>query len=171
MRLAYRKVRNNEEIDVKAFLKDLDADKAFIDYDESRSQLKELLMYGMENDVMVVDSLYDISSVREEIVDVLQNLAMKNMYIESRKENLSTENDTGNVMNFILSLMGSLSGKEKMEYANNKEEKHEQADKEGLFEQLYLQYINGHLSPVAFRKKLNVTKEELERLIDEYENY
>ena len=171
MRLAYRKIRNNESFDEQQFMIDLNAEKAFIDYDESRSQLKELLMYGMENDVMVVETLYDISLVKEEIVDVLQHLAMKNMYIEARKENLSTENDTGNVMNFILSLMGSLSGKERMEYAAQKEEKHVDADKEGMFEQLYLQYINGHLSPVAFRKKLNVTKEELERLIDEYENY
>ncbi len=171
MRLAYKRIRNNVDFDLQEFADNLEADKTFIDQGSSDDQLMELLRYGMENDVMVVESLNDISEVNQKVMDVLQHLAMKNMYIEARKENLSTASDTGNIMNFILSMMGHLDGKEEITYANAPEEKHEDADKEGLFKQLYHQYKSGHLSPVAFRKKLHVTREELERMIDEYENY
>ncbi len=171
MRLAYKKIRNDSDFDQKSFGENLEADKIFIDRDGSDEQLMELLRYGMENDIMVVESLSDISSVNQKVMDILQHLAMKNMYIEARKENLSTVGDTGTVMNFILSMMGHLEGKEEITYANAPEEKHEDADREALFKQLYHQYKSEHLSPVAFRKKLHVSREELERMIDEYENY
>ena len=171
MRLAYKKIRNDTDFDLKEFKERLEADRTFIDEEGSDEQLMELLRFGMEDDIMVVESLNDISAVNKKVMDILQHLAMKNMYIEAIKENLSTASDTGNVMNFILSMMGHLDGKEEINYTNTPEEKHEDADKEGLFKQLYHQYKSGHLSPVAFRKKLHVSKEELERMIDEYENY
>ena len=86
MRLAYKKIRNDTDFDLKEFKERLEADRTFIDEEGSDEQLIELLRFGVEDDVMVVESLNDISAVNKKVMDILQNLAMKNMYIEARKE-------------------------------------------------------------------------------------
>ena len=72
MRLAYKKIRNDTDFDLKEFKERLEADRTFIDEEGSDEQLMELLRFGMEDDVMVVESLNDISAVNKKVMEILR---------------------------------------------------------------------------------------------------
>lgn len=168
MRIGYKRVLKSkkDEYDEESWYETLNVEKLFTDYGAEKSQLQELLYYCQPGDIIVVDSLSELSAAKREILDVIQHLAMKGTFIEARQENLDTYNQQGDMLLQLLALMGEASGKILQTEEAPAFFAHPVKDD---FEELYKEYKKGRLSKIEMRKALGLSLADINKLIAEKE--
>lgn len=118
-------------------LEGIQLDKKFIDYASAKStdrpQLKDMLEFVREDDVVIVHSMDRLARTVKDLKSLVDDLLVKKVHIHFMKENLQFNGDNSALANLMLHMMGAFA---EFEYAFIKERQREGieiAKKKGKF--------------------------------------
>lgn len=183
MKVAYVRVSSilqNEERQIEA-LKNRNIDKWFIEKvsakDTNRPQLKAMLDYVRENDVIYIHDFSRLARSTKDLLDIVELLKKKNVSLVSNKENIDTSTPQGKLM---LTMIGAIYEFERENMLERQREgiaiakskgkyKGKKPIKRDDFEENYKKYLNREFSKTELAKKLNISRPTLDKLIKEYD--
>lgn len=163
--------------------KELNADKIFLDKlsgkDTNRPQLKAMLDYVREGDMVVCSDISRIARNTKDLLNIVEKLKEKNVTFVSQKENIDTSTATGQ---FMLTVFGAMAELERETILQRQREGIEEAKKAGKYkgrkpieinmdewERLYRKWKAGQITAVDFQKKMKLTAPTFYRKVKEYE--
>lgn len=101
MNIAYIRVstvEQNEQRQIEA-MKPFNIEKWFIEKisakDTNRPKLQELLEFAREGDTIHVHDFSRLARSTKDLLDIVEQLTQKNIYLVSNKENINTSTPTG----------------------------------------------------------------------------
>ena len=178
MNIAYIRVstvEQNEQRQIEA-MKPFNIEKWFIEKisakDTNRPKLQELLEFAREGDTIHVHDFSRLARSTKDLLDIVEQLTQKNIYLVSNKENIDTSTPTGKLM---LTMIGAINEFERC----NLLERQREAKRNGKytggkrknvpnFENGYQRYLRREISKVALAKELRISRPTLDKLIKEY---
>ena len=184
MKIAYVRVstvEQNEARQVEA-LKKHNIDKWFIEKisakDTNRPELQNMLEFAREGDVIYIHDFSRIARSTKDLLDIVETLQSKGVYLVSNKENIDTSTPTGKLM---LTMIGAINEFERQNLLERQREGIAIAKQQGKykgkkaiqidnFAEYYNRYKNRELNKVQLAKELNITRPTLDKLIKEYES-
>ena len=111
MNIAYIRVstvEQNEQRQIEA-MKPFTIEKWFIEKisakDTNRPKLQELLEFAREGDTIHVHDFSRLARSTKDLLDIVEQLTQKNIYLVSNKENIDTSTPTGKLM---LTMIGAI---------------------------------------------------------------
>lgn len=111
MNIAYIRVstvEQNEQRQIEA-MKPFNIEKWFIEKisakDTNRPKLQELLEFAREGDTIHVHDFSRLARSTKDLLDIVEQLTQKNIYLVSNKENIDTSTPTGKLM---LTMIGAI---------------------------------------------------------------
>ena len=111
MNIAYIRVstvEQNEQRQIEA-MKPFNIEKWFIEKisakDTNRPKLQELLEFAREGDTIHVHDFSRLARSTKDLLDIIEQLSQKNIYLVSNKENIDTSTPTGKLM---LTMIGAI---------------------------------------------------------------
>ncbi len=135
-RIGYIRVSTTDQ-NPERQLENVQVDKKFIDYASAKStnrpQLKALLEFVREDDVVIVHSMDRLARNLRDLKELVDGLVQKKIQVQFLKENLQFNGENSAASNLILHLMGAFA---EFEYAFIKERQREGiavAKKQGKF--------------------------------------
>ena len=145
--------------------------------DTNRPELKKLLEYVREGDIVYFESFSRISRSLPDLLDILDTFDKKGVKWVSLKENIDTTGATGKL---IVGILGAISAyereinKERREYGFRKavDEKRVGRPKSAVTEEFitaYQEWKRGEITAVKAMQKCNVPKATFYRMVKEYE--
>ena len=183
MKIAYVRVstiEQNEARQVEA-LKKHNIDKWFIEKisakDTNRPELQNMLEFARENDVVYIHDFSRIARSTKDLLDIVETLQSKGVYLVSNKENIDTSTPTGKLM---LTMIGAINEFERQNLLERQREGIAIAKQQGKykgkkaiqidnFAEYYNRYKNREFNKVQLAKELNITRPTLDKLIKEHE--
>lgn len=182
MNIAYIRVstvEQNEQRQIEA-MKLFNIEKWFIEKisakDTNRPKLQELLEFAREGDIIHVHDFSRLARSTKDLLDIVEQLTQKNIYLVSNKENIDTSTPTGKLM---LTMIGAINEFERYNLLERQREGIAIAKRNGKytggkrknvsnFENGYLRYLRREISKVALAKELRISRPTLDKLIKEY---
>lgn len=116
----------------------------------NRPKLKEMLDYVREGDTVYVHDFSRLARSTKDLLDIVEFLSKKGVHLISNKENIDTSTPSGKLM---LTMVGAIYEFERTNLLERQKEGIEIAKREGKYKG---------------RKKINVNKEDWNRLYDLY---
>ena len=182
MNIAYIRVstvEQNEQRQIEA-MKPFNIEKWFIEKisakDTNRPKLQELLEFAREGDTIHVYDFSRLARSTKDLLDIVEQLTQKNIYLVSNKENIDTSTPTGKLM---LTMIGAINEFERYNLLERQREGIAIAKRNGKytggkrknvpnFENGYQRYLRREISKVALAKELRISRPTLDKLIKEY---
>ena len=182
MNIAYIRVstvEQNEQRQIEA-MKPFNIEKWFIEKisakDTNRPKLQELLEFAREGDTIHVHDFSRLARSTKDLLDIVEQLTQKNIYLVSNKENIDTYTPTGKLM---LTMIGAINEFERYNLLERQREGIAIAKRNGKytggkrknvpnFENGYQRYLRREISKVALAKELRISRPTLDKLIKEY---
>ena len=182
MNIAYIRVstvEQNEQRQIEA-MKPFNIEKWFIEKisakDTNRPKLQELLEFAREGDTIHVHDFSRLALSTKDLLDIVEQLTQKNIYLVSNKENIDTSTPTGKLM---LTMIGAINEFERYNLLERQREGIAIAKRNGKytggkrknvpnFENGYQRYLRREISKVALAKELRISRPTLDKLIKEY---
>ena len=182
MNIAYIRVstvEQNEQRQIEA-MKPFTIEKWFIEKisakDTNRPKLQELLEFAREGDTIHVHDFSRLARSTKDLLDIVEQLTQKNIYLVSNKENIDTSAPTGKLM---LTMIGAINEFERYNHLERQREGIAIAKRNGKytggkrknvpnFENGYQRYLRREISKVALAKELRISRPTLDKLIKEY---
>ncbi|MCG4530265.1 recombinase family protein [Mediterraneibacter faecis] len=182
MNIAYIRVstvEQNEQRQIEA-MKPFTIEKWFIEKisakDTNRPKLQELLEFAREGDTIHVHDFSRLARSTKDLLDIVEQLTQKNIYLVSNKENIDTSTPTGKLM---LTMIGAINEFERYNLLERQREGIAIAKRNGKytggkrknvpnFENGYQRYLRREISKVALAKELRISRPTLDKLIKEY---
>lgn len=182
MNIAYIRVstvEQNEQRQIEA-MKPFNIEKWFIEKisakDTNRPKLQELLEFAREGDTIHVHDFSRLARSTKDLLDIVEQLTQKNIYLVSNKENIDTSTPTGKLM---LTMIGAINEFERYNLLERQREGIAIAKRNGKytggkrknvpnFENGYQRYLCREISKVALAKELRISRPTLDKLIKEY---
>ena len=182
MNIAYIRVstvEQNEQRQIEA-MKPFNIEKWFIEKisakDTNRPELQELLEFAREGDTIHVHDFSRLARSTKDLLDIVEQLTQKNIYLVSNKENIDTSTPTGKLM---LTMIGAINEFERYNLLERQREGIAIAKRNGKytggkrknvpnFENGYQRYLRREISKVALAKELRISRPTLDKLIKEY---
>ncbi|RHG17941.1 recombinase family protein [Blautia obeum] len=182
MNIAYIRVstvEQNEQRQIEA-MKPFNIEKWFIEKisakDTNRPKLQELLEFAREGDTIHVHDFSRLARSTKDLLDIVEQLTQKNIYLVSNKENINTSTPTGKLM---LTMIGAINEFERCNLLERQREGIAIAKRNGKytggkrknvpnFENGYQRYLRREISKVALAKELRISRPTLDKLIKEY---
>ncbi len=182
MNIAYIRVstvEQNEQRQIEA-MKPFNIEKWFIEKisakDTNRPKLQELLEFAREGDTIHVHDFSRLARSTKDLLDIVEQLTQKNIYLVSNKENIDTSTPTGKLM---LTMIGAINEFERYNLLERQREGIAIAKRNGKytggkrknvpnFENGYQRYLRREISKVALAKELRISRPTLDKLIKEY---
>lgn len=145
--------------------------------DMNRQKLQEMLDYAREGDTVYIHDFSRIARSTKDLLNIIEILNNKGVYLVSNKENIDTSTPTGKLM---LTMIGAINEFERQNMLDRQREgiaiakaagkyrgrKPINIDKK-LFNQLLNDYNSRKINKVAFAKKLEISRPTLDRLLKE----
>ena len=132
----------------------VEADKVFIDKasgkNAERKQLKEMLSYVRENDIVYCSDISRIARNTKDLLNIVEELNKKNVYFVSIKENIDTSTPQGK---FMLTVFGAMAELERESIL--------QRQAEGIA----IAKANGKYKG---RKRIDINQKEFEKAVNEW---
>lgn len=172
-------VEQNEQRQIEA-MKPFTIEKWFIEKisakDTNRPKLQELLEFAREGDTIHVHDFSRLARSTKDLLDIVEQLTQKNIYLVSNKENIDTSTPTGKLM---LTMIGAINEFERYNLLERQREGIAIAKRNGKytggkrknvpnFENGYQRYLRREISKVALAKELRISRPTLDKLIKEY---
>ncbi|MEG1411056.1 MAG: recombinase family protein [Bacilli bacterium] len=184
MNIAYVRVSTVEQNESRQNegLKDYKIDKWFIEKvsakDTNRPQLKAMLEFAREGDTIYVWDFSRLARSTKDLLELVELIDSKGIYLKSAKENLDTSMPTGKLM---LTMIGAINEFERANLLERQREGIAIAKQEGKykgrkevnidnFEEYYERYMRREVSKSALAKELNISRPTLDKLIKEQES-
>ena len=182
MNIAYIRVstvEQNEQRQIEA-MKPFNIEKWFIEKisakDTNRPKLQELLEFAREGDTIHVHDFSRLARSTKDLLDIIEQLSQKNIYLVSNKENIDTSTPTGKLM---LTMIGAINEFERYNLLERQREGIAIAKRNGKykggkrksvpdFENGYQRYLRREISKVGLAKELRISRPTLDKLIKEY---
>lgn len=182
MNIAYIRVstvEQNEQRQIEA-MKPFNIEKWFIEKisakDTNRPKLQELLEFAREGDTIHVHDFSRLARSTKDLLDIVEQLSQKNIYLVSNKENIDTSTPTGKLM---LTMIGAINEFERCNLLERQREGIAIAKRNGKykggkrksvpnFESGYQRYLRREISKVELAKELRISRPTLDKLIKEY---
>lgn len=182
MNIAYIRVstvEQNEQRQIEA-MKPFNIEKWFIEKisakDTNRPKLQELLEFAREGDTIHVHDFSRLARSTKDLLNIVEQLTQKNIYLVSNKENIDTSTPTGKLM---LTMIGAINEFERYNLLERQREGIAIAKRNGKytggkrknvsnFENGYQRYLRREISKVALAKELRISRPTLDKLIKEY---
>ena len=182
MNIAYIRVstvEQNEQRQIEA-MKPFTIEKWFIEKisakDTNRPKLQELLEFAREGDTIHVHDFSRLARSTKDLLDIVEQLTQKNIYLVSNRENIDTSTPTGKLM---LTMIGAINEFERYNLLERQREGIAIAKRNGKytggkrknvpnFENGYQRYLRREISKVALAKELRISRPTLDKLIKEY---
>ena len=182
MNIAYVRVstvEQNEQRQIEA-MKPFNIEKWFIEKisakDTNRPKLQELLEFAREGDTIHVHDFSRLARSTKDLLDIVEQLTQKNIYLVSNKENIDTSTPTGKLM---LTMIGAINEFERYNLLERQREGIAIAKRNGKytggkrknvpnFENGYQRYLRREISKVELAKELRISRPTLDKLIKEY---
>lgn len=182
MNIAYIRVstvEQNEQRQIEA-MKPFNIEKWFIEKisakDTNRPKLQELLEFAREGDTIHVHDFSRLARSTKDLLDIVEQLSQKNIYLVSNKENIDTSTPTGKLM---LTMIGAINEFERYNLLERQREGIAIAKRNGKykggkrksvpdFENGYQRYLRREISKVGLAKELRISRPTLDKLIKEY---
>ena len=182
MNIAYIRVstvEQNEQRQIES-MKPFNIEKWFIEKisakDTNRPKLQELLEFVREGDTIHVHDFSRLARSTKDLLDIVEQLSQKNIYLVSNKENIDTSTPTGKLM---LTMIGAINEFERFNLLERQREGIAIAKRNGKykggkrksvpdFENGYQRYLRREISKVGLAKELRISRPTLDKLIKEY---
>lgn len=182
MNIAYIRVstvEQNEQRQIEA-MKPFNIEKWFIEKisakDTNRPKLQELLEFAREGDTIHVHDFSRLARSTKDLLDIIEQLSQKNIYLISNKENIDTSTPTGKLM---LTMIGAINEFERYNLLERQREGIAIAKRNGKykggkrksvpdFESGYQRYLRREISKVKLAEELRISRPTLDKLIKEY---
>ena len=182
MNLAYVRVstaEQNEARQVEA-MKQYQIDKWFIEKvsgkDTNRPELQKLLEFCREGDTIHIHDFSRLARSTKDLLDIVDKLTAKNVYLISNKENIDTSTPTGKLM---LTMIAAINEFERTNLLERQREGIAIAKADGKykgrkpvvvadFEKHYARYQRREISKTGLARELNISRPTLDKLIAEY---
>lgn len=185
MKVAYVRVSSLEQNETRQIeaLKKYNIDKWFIEKvsgkDTNRKQLKEMLDYVREGDTVYIHDFSRLARSTKDLLDIVELLKSKKVFLVSNKENIDTSTPTGKLM---LTMLGAINEFERQNLLERQREGIEIAKREKKykgrkeikvneeqFTELLERYKTRQITKVEFAELLKVSRPTLDKLIKERE--
>jgi DNA invertase Pin-like site-specific DNA recombinase len=184
MNIAYVRVstvEQNEARQVEA-LKKHNIDKWFTEKvsakDTNRTQLKAMLDYARDGDAVYIHDFSRLARSTKDLLDIVEYLSSKGVYLVSNKENLDTSTPTGKLM---LTMIGAINEFERANLLERQRDGIAIAKSEGKykgrkevsipdFETHYQRYMSREINKSDLAKELGITRPTLDKLIKSHES-
>ena len=184
MNLAYVRVstaEQNEARQVEA-MKQYQIDKWFIEKvsgkDTNRPELQKLLEFCREGDTIHIHDFSRLARSTKDLLDIVEKLTAKNVYLISNKENIDTSTPTGKLMLTMIAAINEFERTNLLERqregiaiakANGKYKGRKPVSVED-FEAHYQRYQHREISKSGLASELGISRPTLDKLIAEYKN-
>lgn len=174
MNIAYIRVstvEQNEQRQIEA-MKPFNIEKWFIEKisakDTNRPKLQELLEFAREGDTIHVHDFSRLARSTKDLLDIVEQLSQKNIYLVSNKENIDTSTPTGKLM---LTMIGAINEFERCNLLERQREGIAIAKRNGKykggkrksvpnFESGYQRYLRREISKVGLPLPMNPVRNE-----------
>lgn len=147
--------------------------------DTNRKQLQEMLGYAREGDTIFIHSFDRLARSTKDLLEIIEQLKAKGVFLVSCKENIDTSTPTGELMVTMIGAInqferanllerqkeGIAIAKEKGKYKGRKE-----IEVDEKFKSVYVKYENREINKVQFAKEIGVSRPTLDKLIKEHNN-
>ena len=182
MNLAYIRVstaEQNEARQVEA-MKQYQIDKWYIEKvsgkNTDRPKLQELLEFCREGDTIHIHDFSRLARSTKDLLDIVETLTAKGVFLISNKENIDTSTPTGKLM---LTMIAAINEFERMNLLERQREGIAIAKAEGKykgrkpvavadFEKQYHRYQQREISKSGLARELGISRPTLDKLIAEY---
>ena len=182
MNLAYIRVstaEQNEARQVEA-MKQYQIDKWFKEKisgkDTNRPELQKLMQFCREGDTIHIHDFSRLARSTKDLLDIVDRLTQKNVYLISNKENIDTSTPTGKLM---LTMIAAINEFERTNLLERQREGIAIAKAEGKykgrkpvsiegFENHYLRYQRREISKSGLAREIGISRPTLDKLIAEY---
>ncbi len=182
MNLAYIRVstaEQNEARQVEA-MKQYQIDKWFKEKisgkDTNRPELQKLMEFCREGDTIHIHDFSRLARSTKDLLDIVDRLTQKNVYLISNKENIDTSTPTGKLM---LTMIAAINEFERTNLLERQREGIAIAKAEGKykgrkpvsiegFESHYLKYQRREISKSGLARELGISRPTLDKLIAQY---
>ncbi len=167
----------------EALMKELGVEKIYIDKvsgkNKDRKQLKEMLNFIREGDIVIVESISRIARNTKDLLELVELLKSKGVEFVSKKEAIDTNTVPGK---FMLTVFGAIAELERGYILDRQKEGIEIAKKEGKYkgrkpisvnnetwESLYKQWQAGEITATKFMNSVNLKANTFYRKVKAYE--
>lgn len=183
MRVAYVRVSTEEQNEARQIeaLKPHNIEKWFTEKisgkNTERPQLKAMLDFVREGDTVYIHDFSRLARSTKDLLELVELLQAKGVYLISNKEKLDTGTPTGKLM---LTMIAAINEFERQNLLDRQREGIAIAKRNGVykgrkkvaitgeFPSLYAQYTRRELNKGQFAKVLHVSRPTLDRMLKEY---
>ncbi|MDB2160463.1 recombinase family protein [Clostridium butyricum] len=184
MNIAYVRVSTVEQNEARQVegLKKYEIDKIFMEKvsakDTNRPQLRAMLEFAREGDNIYVWDFSRLARSTKDLLEIVEQLKTKRIYLKSIKENLDTSTPTGKLM---LTMIGAINEFERANLLERQREGIAIAKGKGKFKgrkaidypsnwkEVYNQYKNRELTGIKAMELLGLKRNTFYKLIKQYE--
>ena len=186
MKVGYVRVSTDEQNTARqeVLMDELGVEKVYIEKvsgktQRGREQLKEMLQFIREGDVVVVESISRIARNTKDLLDIVERLEDKKVGFTSRKEQIDTNTPSGK---FMLTVFGAIAQLEREYILERQREGIEIARLNGKykgrkpiavdaekFAKVYTRWKAGDIQAVAAMRELGLTASTFYRRVRDYE--
>ena len=167
----------------EVLMKELGVEKVYIDKvsgkNKDRKQLKEMLNYIREGDIVIVESISRIARNTKDLLEIVDQFKSKGVEFISKKEAIDTNTPAGK---FMLTVFGAIAELERGYILDRQKEGIAIAKKEGKYkgrkpisvnndtwENLYKQWQAGEITATKFMNSVNLKANTFYRKVKAYE--
>lgn len=196
MKIGYIRVSTKEQNTIRQelLMQDLGVEKIYIEKisgkNTNREQLKEMLGYVREGDVVVVESISRFARNTKDLLELIEILEQKKVNFISKKETIDTSTPQGKFMLTVFGAMAELereyildrqkegiaampldekTGK-KVSLKTGKTTGRPNAEYPSNWNEVYNQWKNGDIKAVKAMELLELKKTTFYKLVKQYEN-
>ena len=196
MKIGYIRVSTKEQNTIRQelLMQDLGVEKVYIEKisgkNTNREQLKEMLEYVREGDVVVVESISRFARNTKDLLELIEILEQKKVNFISKKETIDTSTPQGKFMLTVFGAMAELereytlerqkegiaampvdekTGK-KVSLKTGKATGRPNAEYPSNWNEVYNQWKNGDIKAVKAMELLELKKTTFYKLVKQYEN-
>ena len=183
MNIAYIRVSTLEQNEARQIenLKKYNCEKTFTEKasakDTNRPQLQAMIEFARQGDTIYINDFSRIARSTKDLLDIVERLEEKGIFLVSTKENIDTNTPTGKLM---LTMIGAINEFERTNLLERQREGIAIAVKEGKykgrkevqiddFAAHYAQYKNREYTKAQLAVKLDISRPTLDKLIREHE--
>ena len=185
MKVGYIRVSTEEQNSKRQemIMEQLGVEKVFIDQtsgkDAQRKQLQEMMRFVRNGDIVIVESISRFARNTKDLLQLVEQLAEKEVAFISQKEKIDTNTPTGK---FMLTIFGAVAELERESILQRQREGIEAAKKAGKykgrkripvdnakFKMLYGKWKSGELTAVQMQQQLQLTPCTFYRRVKKFE--
>ena len=186
MKVGYIRVSTEEQNTIRqeVLMEELGVEKVYIEKasgkNRQRPQLAAMMNFVREGDSVIVESISRFARNTRDLLDLVEQLAAKNVIFVSKKENIDTNTPTGK---FMLTVFGAVAELERESILQRQREGIAEAKKAGKyrgrkpievdsfrFKTLYDSWKAGEITAVEMQQRLKLNPSTFYRRVKQYES-